>query len=44
MADYEPGKMDIREQKKGYDAFWEWSIRTAIVVAVILVLMYFFLL
>lgn len=40
MADYQPGQMNIDDQKKMYDAFWKWSIRTAVVVAIILVAMY----
>lgn len=43
MADYEPGRMEIEDQKEMYDAFWAWSIRTGVFVAIVLVLMYVFL-
>ncbi|MEL6979675.1 MAG: aa3-type cytochrome c oxidase subunit IV [Pseudomonadota bacterium] len=43
MADYEPGHMNINEQRDTYDSFWRLTIRTSIGVAVILVLMYIFL-
>ncbi len=43
MADYEPGEMDINDQKETYEIFWAWSFRTAAIVAVVLLLMYAFL-
>lgn len=43
MADYQRGDMEINDQRHMYDEFWKWSIRTAIIVGVILVLMYVFL-
>lgn len=43
MAEYEPGKMNIQEQREMYDKFWAWSKWTTIVCAAILVLMYIFL-
>ncbi len=44
MAEYEPGKMDIQDQEKGYNAFWGWAVRASIIIFVILLLMYFLLL
>lgn len=40
MAEYRRGEMEIGDQVEMYDAFWKWSIRTAIGVGVILFLMY----
>ncbi|MCI4663279.1 MAG: aa3-type cytochrome c oxidase subunit IV [Neomegalonema sp.] len=37
MADFEPGKMDVRAQEQTYDLFWSWSIRIAAIVAIALV-------
>lgn len=44
MAEFEPGKMDVTTHEKGYDAFWNMTVRIASALAVILLLMYFFLL
>ena len=43
MASREPGKMPIDEQVENYNIFWAWSIRTTVIVVIILVLMYIFL-
>lgn len=43
MASYEPGKMDITEQKAAYDAFIKASVRLTVLVVVVLLLMYIFL-
>lgn len=43
MADYEPGKMNIAEQKETYEVFWAWTVRSTVIIAVILLLMYIFL-
>lgn len=43
MADYEPGKMDISEQEAAYSAFTLWIYRSSVLIAVILLAMYFLL-
>jgi hypothetical protein len=43
MADDKPGKMDIKDHQKMYNAFWDWSIKVTLIIAIILVLMYIFL-
>lgn len=42
MAEYEAGKMDISEQVHTYNAFWGWTVRVCVTVAVILALLYLF--
>ena len=39
MADYTPGKMNIKDQSETYDLFWGWSVRVSVIVAVILILL-----
>lgn len=43
MADFEPGKMDITDQEESYGAFTRMLYRTSILIAVVLLAMYFFL-
>ena len=42
MADFEPGKMNIDAQVESYKSFWTWTIRTAVIVIVIMVGLYLF--
>jgi hypothetical protein len=42
MAEYEPGKMNIDAQVDSYNAFWTWTVRTAVAVGVILIGLYLF--
>lgn len=42
MADYEPGKMNIDDQVASYNAFWSWTIKVSVLVAVILIGLYLF--
>lgn len=40
MAEHEPGKMDISEQERTFDAFVRWSMRAVIVIFAALILLY----
>lgn len=42
-APHIPGKMDIREHTKTYEAFWSVSVWTTIVIVIALILMAIFL-
>ncbi len=42
MADFEPGKMNIDEQIESYKSFWTWTIRTCVIVIVIMIGLYLF--
>lgn len=42
MAEYEPGKMKIDSQVEMYNRFWSWTIRIAILVAIVLAFLYLF--
>lgn len=40
MAEHEPGKMDISEQERTFDAFVRWSMRAVIIIFAALILLY----
>ena len=40
MAEHEPGKMDIADQERTFDAFIQWTTRAVIAILVALVLLY----
>ncbi|MEM1351762.1 MAG: aa3-type cytochrome c oxidase subunit IV [Pseudomonadota bacterium] len=43
MADHEHGEMNIEVQEKTFDAFMKWTVRTVIVICVILIWMAIFI-
>jgi hypothetical protein len=40
---YQKGKMDLREHKETYEAFWWWTQWTTVGLIVLLILMAYFL-
>jgi hypothetical protein len=39
MAEQDPGKMDITEQERTFDGFVRWTVRTVLVIVVILIVL-----